>query len=66
MRDWQDEEGLSDEQACSDCLLQTLQHDQASPFSYSGEFASEFSSLTSSCGKPGYEPTTPTSNALNG
>jgi LysM repeat protein len=65
MRDWQDGDGLSDEQACSDCLLQTLQHDQASPFSYSGEFASDFSSLTSSCGKSGYEPTTPTTIALN-
>ncbi|KAF2723823.1 carbohydrate-binding module family 50 protein [Polychaeton citri CBS 116435] len=65
MRAWQSETELTPEQSCSDCLLDTLRLDQSSPFSFNGDFASNFSSLTSSCGKTGFEPSKPTPIALN-
>jgi len=37
----------------------------SSPFGYDAEFASDFASLTSSCGSSGYAFTSPTSYALN-
>lgn len=46
-------------------MLAVGQIELSSPFGYSEEFASNFSSTTSSCGKTGYTFTTPTSYALN-
>lgn len=58
MRHWQNETTCSSQQNCSYCLLATLQLDQSSEISYSGEFADQFHSLTSSCGSTtGFEPT---------
>lgn len=47
-------------------MLGTQQVALGSPVGYSDELASEFNSLTSSCGKTGYAYSTPTSFALNG
>lgn len=64
MRSW-DGGSLTKEQSCSDCLLGTLNLDQSSAFSYSETFATNFSAMTSGCGKSTYEPTKPTKIALN-
>ncbi|KAI6794616.1 hypothetical protein KC361_g5453 [Hortaea werneckii] len=65
MRPWQDQDDLTDDQLCSDCLLGILSLDQSSGFSYNGAFESDFSAITAGCGKTGYEPTKPTAIALN-
>lgn len=62
---WQNEDTLTEDQLCSDCLLGQLSLDQSSSFSYNEAFAANFSSMTSSCGKTGYEPSKPTAIALN-
>jgi LysM repeat protein len=65
MESWQDQDNLTEEQSCSDCLLGMLSLDQSSGFSYNAAFESNFSAMTASCGKTGYEPTKPTPIALN-
>jgi LysM repeat protein len=65
MNSWQDLDDLTEEQNCSDCLLGTLSLDQSSSFSYNVAFESNFSAMTASCGKTGFEPTKPTPIALN-
>lgn len=65
MRAWQKQTTLTSQQNCSDCLLGTLQLDQSSGFSHSGEFEKEFSFLTSSCGNKRFAPSTAMPIALN-
>lgn len=65
MRPWQNETVFTTLPNCSYCLLATLKLGQSSEYSYSGEFAAEFSSLTSSCGSTGFQPATPVPSALN-
>lgn len=52
-------------QDCSDCILGLDQVQLNSPFGYDEDFASDFATQTSSCGKSGYTYTTPASYALN-
>jgi hypothetical protein len=69
MRDWQDQDGLTDEQECSDRYLRLLELDlrfsSSSLVLQTGSSASEVLSLISRCSKEGYEPFVPTSMALN-
>jgi len=69
MRDWQDGDGLTEEQICSDCFLRMLELDvsipSASHFLQTGSSASDVLSLISDCSKKGYEQFTPTSMVLN-
>ncbi|KAL2807585.1 hypothetical protein BJX63DRAFT_436907 [Aspergillus granulosus] len=51
--------GPTAEQSCSECMLKTFQVELNSPFGYNDEFASYYSSLTSSCGVSDYPITSP-------
>ncbi|KAL1640089.1 hypothetical protein SLS58_007356, partial [Diplodia intermedia] len=64
-QDWLNETAVSSEQECSDCMLGLSQFELSSPFSYNDEFAENFTSSTSSCGKSGYSFATPTQYYLN-
>lgn len=61
MGSWQNLTKLTSEQNCSYCMLKTRQLGLSSDFSYNPHASKEFASLTSSCGKTGFEPTIPTS-----
>ncbi|KAF9876815.1 hypothetical protein CkaCkLH20_05661 [Colletotrichum karsti] len=50
---------------CSDCNLANMQKQLSSPFGYNSRAASEFSSVTASCGAAGYAYVSPTKYALN-
>ncbi|KND88572.1 hypothetical protein TOPH_06753 [Tolypocladium ophioglossoides CBS 100239] len=52
-------DGPTSEQSCSECMLRTFQVELNSPFGYDDDFASYYSSLTSSCGVTNYPITSP-------
>lgn len=60
MRSWPVAENMTTEQNCSDCFIGMLQLQLSSELSYDDEVALEFSSLTESCHKTGFEPEIPT------
>jgi LysM repeat protein len=68
-RDWQDEDGLTEEHMCSDYYLGLLELDLRSPSTshviQAGSSASDVLSLISRCSNGGYKPFVPTSMALN-
>lgn len=63
---WLNESTLTSAQNCSDCLLGVEAFELGSPFGYDAVLASNFASMTSSCGASGYTFTTPTAYGLNG
>ncbi|KAH6871038.1 hypothetical protein B0T10DRAFT_611351 [Thelonectria olida] len=63
-RSWPSEDKMNSSQKCSYCHLKLLQVDQSSEFNYEEALASSFSSLTKSCGKTSFEPSTPTGSNL--
>ncbi|WXC55913.1 hypothetical protein SNK03_001857 [Fusarium graminearum] len=57
---WSDKDnGTSSDQSCSECMLRNFQVELNSPFGYDEEFASYYSSLTSSCQATQYPFTSP-------
>lgn len=60
---WLNQRSVSEAQSrdrdCSDCMLGVIQQQLNSPFGYDTAFASEFTSLTSSCSKTEYAFTSP-------
>jgi LysM repeat protein len=69
MRDWRDEDGMTEEQVCSDCFLGGLELDLSTPFKSNvvdiGWSASDVLGLISECDQKGYQQFNPTSTALN-
>ncbi|PHH89144.1 hypothetical protein CDD83_6595 [Cordyceps sp. RAO-2017] len=58
--EWSQNEEPTSNQSCSDCMLHTFQVELNSPFGYDSEFASYYTSLTSSCGVTDYPIISPT------
>lgn len=65
MRSWQQKASLTNDQLCSNSLLDTLRLDLSSEYTYNGDAAEAFSSLTASCHGTGFRTTSPTHIALS-
>lgn len=64
LAEWRQESNDTDtDHDCDDCTLGPMKLQLESPLGYDEDWASEFASMTSSCGVTGYEYTSPTAYA---
>jgi hypothetical protein len=61
---WLQQDTLTDDQKCSDCVLGGIETDLNSPFGYDQDYEADFRSSTSSCKKSTYTINTPGSYTL--
>jgi hypothetical protein len=61
---WLNQATLSPEIECSDCVLGSMQTELNSPLAFHPEYAEDFASRTSSCGKNNYSYMTPPSYTI--